>query len=201
MIPNYNLFDASNVLVTNADNDVTGITVTPSSGLTTTEAGGTATYTIVLTSQPAADVTIALSSTDTTEGTISQSSLTFTPANWNIPQTVTVTGVNDAVDDGDILYSISNAPATSADASYNGLDPIDVAVTNADGDTAGIIVTPITGRITTEGRRHDDLCGRAPVAADRRRHDRPELERYDRRHGQPVDASPSRPSTGTWRRP
>ena len=148
--PNYNLFDASNVLVTNADNDVTGITVTPSSGLTTTEAGGTATYTIVLTSQPAADVTIALSSTDTTEGTISQSSLTFTPANWNIPQTVTVTGVNDAVDDGDILYSISNAPATSADASYNGLDPIDVAVTNADGDTAGIIVTPITGRITTE---------------------------------------------------
>ena len=149
--PDYNLFDASNVLVTNADNDVTGITVTPSSGLTTTEAGGTATYTIVLTSQPSADVTIALSSTDTTEGTISQSSLTFTPANWNVPQTVTVTGVNDAVDDGDILYSISNAPATSADASYNGLDPIDAAVTNADGDTAGIIVTPITGRITTEG--------------------------------------------------
>ena len=149
--PDYNLFDASNVLVTNADNDVTGISVTPSSGLTTTEAGGTATYTIVLTSQPSADVTIALSSTDTTEGTISQSSLTFTPANWSVPQTVTVTGVNDAVDDGDILYSISNAPATSADASYNGLDPIDAAVTNADGDTAGIIVTPITGGITTEG--------------------------------------------------
>ena len=185
--PNYNLFDASNVLVTNADNDVTGITVTPSSGLTTTEAGGTATYTIALTSQPAADVTIALSSTDTAEGTVTPASLTFTPANWNIPQTVTVTGVNDAVDDGDIPYNIINAPATSADASYNGLDPIDVAVTNADGDTAGIIVTPITGRITTEGRRHDDLCGHAPVAADRRRHDWPELGRYDRRHRQPVE--------------
>ena len=118
--PNYNLFDAANVLVTNTDNDVTGITVTPTSGLTTTEAGGTATYTIVLTSQPTADVTIAVSSSDTTEGTVSPSSLTFTPANWNIPQTVTVTGVNDAVDDGDILYSIINAPATSADASYNG---------------------------------------------------------------------------------
>ena len=185
--PNYNLFDASNVLVTNADNDATGITVTPSSGLTTTEAGGTATYTIVLTSQPAADVTIALSSTDTTEGTISPSSLTFTPANWNIPQTVTVTGVNDAVDDGDILYSISNAPATSADASYNGLDPIDVAVTNADGDTVRHHRHADHRPDHDRRRRHDDLDGRAPVAADRRRHDRPELGRYDRRHRQPVD--------------
>ena len=73
-----------------------GITVTPTSGLTTTEAGGTATFTVVLTSRPVADVTIGLSSSDTTEGTVSPSSLTFTSANWNIPQTVTVTGVDDA---------------------------------------------------------------------------------------------------------
>ena len=61
-------------------------------------------------------MTIGLSSSDTTEGTVSPASLTFTPANWNAPQTVTVTGVNDAVDDGDIAYTIVTAPATSTDA-------------------------------------------------------------------------------------
>ena len=46
--------------MTNTDNDTAGITVTPTSGLTTTEAGGTATFTVVLTAQPTADVTIGL---------------------------------------------------------------------------------------------------------------------------------------------
>ena len=75
--------------------------MTPTSGLTTTEAGGTATFTVVLTAQPTADVTIGLSSSDTTEGTVSPASLTFTGANWNTPQTVTVTGVDDLLADGD----------------------------------------------------------------------------------------------------
>ena len=45
--------------------------ITPSSvsGVTTMEAGGTATCTVLLTSQPTANVTINLSSNDTTEGT------------------------------------------------------------------------------------------------------------------------------------
>ena len=47
------------VTVTNTDNDTAGITVTPTTGLTTTEAGGTATFTVVLNTQPTADVTIA----------------------------------------------------------------------------------------------------------------------------------------------
>ena len=56
----YDGVDASNVSVTNTDNDAAGITVTPTFGLTTTEAGGTATFTVVLASQPTADVTIAV---------------------------------------------------------------------------------------------------------------------------------------------
>ena len=55
----------------------------------------------MLNTQPTADVTIALSSSDTTEGTVLPASLTFTTANWNVAQTVTVTGVDDALDDGD----------------------------------------------------------------------------------------------------
>ena len=137
-------------VVTNTDNDTAGITVTPTSGLTTTEAGGTATFTVVLDAQPTADVTIGLSSSDTTEGTVSPASLTFTTANWNTAQTVTVTGVDDDLDDGDIAYSIVTAAATSADGNYNGINPADCRVTNTDNDASGITVTPTSGLTTTE---------------------------------------------------
>ena len=137
----YNGLTVADVSVSNTDNDTTGITVTPTSGLTTTEAGGgTATFTVVLASEPTANVTVGLSSSDTTEGTVSPASLTFTAANWSTPQTVTVTGVNDAVDDGDQSYTIVTAAATSSDATYSGLNAADVSVSDTDNDTAGITV-------------------------------------------------------------
>ncbi len=116
-----------------------GISVTPTSGLTTTEAGGTAQFSVVLTGAPSANVSIGISSSDTTEGTVSTSSLTFTTANWNTPQTVTVTGVDDTYVDGNIAYTIVTAPASSSDLNYNGLDPSDVSVTNTDNDTYNTI--------------------------------------------------------------
>ena len=61
---------------------------------------------MVLNAPPTDDVTIALSSSDPTEGTVAPASLTFTSGNWNVAQTATVTGVDDALDDGDIAYSI-----------------------------------------------------------------------------------------------
>ena len=110
-----------------------GITVYPTSGLVTTESGGTATFTVVLNTQPTANVTINLSSSDPTEGTVSPTSLTFTPSNWNIPQTVTITGVDDPVVDGNIAYTI-NLYSSSTDSDYNGLT-YTVSVTNNDNDT------------------------------------------------------------------
>ena len=136
--------------MTNTDNDTAGITVTPTSGLTTTEAGGTATFTVVLNSQPTANVTIGLSSSNTAEGTVGPASLTFTSVNWNVPQTVTVTGVNDVVVDGNVVYTIVTAAATSTDPDYNGVNASDVTVTNTDNDVAGITVTPTSGLTTTE---------------------------------------------------
>ena len=76
----------------------------------------------MLNTQPTADVTIALSSSDTTEGTVSPASLIFTTANWNVAQTVTVTGVDDAVVDGPIAYTIVTAAAVSTDPNYNGAE-------------------------------------------------------------------------------
>src|SRR5262249_61950982 len=99
--PNYGGLDAADVAAVNRGDDVPGIRVTPTTGLVTTEAGGTATFGVVLTSQPTADVTVTLSSSNPAEGTASVASLTFTPADWNVAQSVTVTGVDDFVADSD----------------------------------------------------------------------------------------------------
>ena len=112
-----------------------GVVITPPSKLRTSEAGGTSTFTINLLSAPTENVTISLASSDTAEGTVSPSSLIFTPANFRTPQAVTVTGVDDSLTDGDKTFTIVSAAAVSADMSYDGFDPDDVRVTNADNDT------------------------------------------------------------------
>ncbi|MBV9866090.1 MAG: family 16 glycosylhydrolase [Abitibacteriaceae bacterium] len=147
---NYNNLDAADVSVVNQDDDVAGIIVNPTAGLITTEAGGTATFTVKLSSQPTANVTLGLASSNVAEGTVFPASLTFTANNWSVPQTVTVTGVDDFVVDGNQPYTIITAPAVSADSNYNGLNPADVAVRNTDNDSAGITVTPTSGLVTTE---------------------------------------------------
>lgn len=151
----YNGRDAANVTATNADNDAAGITVNPTSGLQTSEAGASATFSVVLQSQPTANVTVALSSNDTTEGTVSPTSVTFTSANWNAPQVVTVAGVNDAIDDGDQGYTIVTAAAVSTDATYGGRNAADVSVTNIDNDAAAVTVLPTSGLQTTEANGTD----------------------------------------------
>ncbi|HRH31705.1 MAG TPA: carboxypeptidase-like regulatory domain-containing protein [bacterium] len=129
---------------------VPGITVSAISG-NTAEIGTTATFTVVLNTQPTADVTITLSSDDSSEGTLSTASLTFTDANWDTPQTVTVTGVDDFLDDGNIAYHAVLNAATSADGDYNGINPSDVNITNVDNDTAGFTVSAISGHTTESG--------------------------------------------------
>lgn len=137
---NYLGLNPDDVAVANADNEG-GITVSPTSGLVTTEGGGTNSFTVVLNTQPTADVTIGMSSSDPTEGAVSPASLTFTTGDWNTPQTVVVTGVDDFVDEGDIAYTIVTAAATSADTTYNGINPADVSGSNTDDDTAGLTVS------------------------------------------------------------
>lgn len=74
----------------------------------TTELGGTASFTLALNTQPSADVVIAISSDDTTEGVVSPASLTFTASNWNVAQSISVTGVDDNIHDGDLPDVVVN---------------------------------------------------------------------------------------------
>jgi len=154
--PEYSTMSVSNISVTNNDNDVAipaGITVTPTSGLITDEAGLQANFQVSLNSMPSADVTIGIASSDTTKGTVAPASHTFTSLNYATTQTVTITGVDDGDLDGAIAYMVTTSPATSVDADYNLLDASDVSVTNNDNEVpppAGVTVNPTSGLVTSE---------------------------------------------------
>ncbi|HYF00470.1 MAG TPA: LamG-like jellyroll fold domain-containing protein, partial [Planctomycetota bacterium] len=140
------------------------VAVTPSATpLVTTEAGGTATFNVVLTVQPTTDVVINVSTSDTTEGLVSCATatppvntpanslvLTFTSTNWNSAQTVTVTGVDDPARDGNINYTILVSIDPASDPAFTGESTPDPACVNNDNDTPGITVTP-TSLTTAEG--------------------------------------------------
>lgn len=131
----YNALAVANVVVNIADNDIAGITVSPTT-IAATEGGATGSFTVVLTSQPSADVSIGL--TPDAQTTISTGTLTFTSANWNVAQTVTVTAVDDGFVEGAHVATITTAAAVSADLNYNGINTPDVTVNITDNDAVGV---------------------------------------------------------------
>ena len=129
------------VLVFNTDNDTAGFEVSEASG-PTGEDGQTATFTVRLRTEPSDDVTISFSSSDTGEGALGQTNLTFTALNWDSFQTVTLTGQDDELADGNQPYLVTFGASTSNDANYNGITPASVNVLNLDDDSAGFIILP-----------------------------------------------------------
>ncbi len=139
-----------------------GITIDPVA-VTTTDAGhgvvvskasvtvadndDTATYTVVLTSQPAGNVVITPTSGGTTTATVAPLSLTFTNTNWNTPQTVTITGK------GAGSTSINHVVSTSADTTnYPTTTSIPaVAVTVTSTAAPGVTVAPTSLALTELG--------------------------------------------------
>ncbi len=138
----YNAIAIAHVTARVNDDETAGVTVT-SSALSVPE-GGSADYTLMLTSQPSADVTVNLSRLDHRVATASPTRLTFTTSDWRTARTVTVRGVQDP-DANPVSIKLSHR-AKSADPAYNEvrIDVVDVTVT--DDDTAGMTVTP--GRLT-----------------------------------------------------
>lgn len=132
--------------VTITDDDSPGGLVNPTSGLVTDEAGGSDSFTVVLSSAPGAEVMIPVVSSNAAEGTTDVNMVRFDIANWDVPQPVNVIGAADGVVDGDQAYTINVGPAQSNDMAWDGLVFPSVAVTNLDLDTA---VTLVTGPTST----------------------------------------------------
>ena len=134
------------VSVTTADDDVAGFTVTETEGSTgVDESGSTDLFAVVLNAQPNSDVVFAISSSDTGEATVT-SSLTFTSANWDTPQNVTVTGVDDDIIDGSqISTSTISIIGAISDDNFDAVADQTVSVTTTDDDVAGFTIAETSG--------------------------------------------------------
>ena len=146
----YDALADQSVTVSITENDVVGVTISPTT-LTVTEGDSTGLdYTVVLTSKPAGDVIVAISghaSTDvsiTGAGLSSDNKLTFTTANWNTAQTVTVKAAED--DDGvtDADVTLTHAISSDDDTDYNALANQSVTVSITENDVVGVTINPTT---------------------------------------------------------
>ncbi len=110
--------------------------------LSAVEGESTEPVSIVLDAQPDSDVTFELSLSNVVEASLSTETITFTPENWDDPQTVTILATEDLLDDGDIEVTLDFGSAISDDIRYSGLVPPSVMATIVDDDeTAGNILT------------------------------------------------------------
>ena len=143
----------ANLTLPITDNDTPIVKITETGGTTKIgEGGATDSYTVVLTSQPAAKVTVtALSDAQSDVGSAGGNpiALNFTPDNWNVPQLVNVQAVDDAVPEGTHSSTIAHQ-VTSTDPIYNQIETASVTAQITDNDTAGVTITP-PNTAATEG--------------------------------------------------
>ncbi|MDC8831193.1 hypothetical protein [Alteromonas gilva] len=119
--------------------------------LYTNEDGTAITYQVVLDQAPSTGETVTVTPTsgDVTEGTVS-GALNFTDANWDTPQTVTISpGASGDGNDGDVMYTITHpTTASGGTTSFNGApsSPGDVTVTNINIEASTtILMNPASG--------------------------------------------------------
>ena len=141
---------AASVSVTLTDDDERGITVSPEALIVTEAAGSTHTaiYTVKLNSQPTeGNVLVVVASADTNVATVpvgNAATLTFNSDNWETAQNVTVTGLDDDIDQAENADKTTTITHRSSGADYEGLDVVNLRVTVTDDDvTLGNVI--ITG--------------------------------------------------------
>ncbi|MDH5721370.1 MAG: T9SS type A sorting domain-containing protein, partial [Spirochaetia bacterium] len=153
---NYNNLDPADVAVTNDDDDiVAGVTFSLAS-ISMTEGGINETYTVVLNTVPTGDVVINITSADIINGVnIDKPFLTFTPVDWNIQQTVTISAIDDNIVEGIHVVSINHDinTALTLDIDYDSIAGTlpDISVTIADNDISpydGVVIPPDTAKIS-----------------------------------------------------
>ena len=92
------------------DDDESGLTVSPPA--LTIDEGDDGAYTVVLKSKPPGNVDVSVSGTAGTDLTLSTPSLTFTPSDWNVAQTVTVIAGQDGDESDDMEMLTHTASRT-----------------------------------------------------------------------------------------
>lgn len=94
--------------------------------------GGTDTFTVKLSAQPSASVTVPLFVSNPAQASVFPSSITFTTANWNSPQTVTVAGIDDLMYGVAGSFTVNLGPSSSPDLLAQNITGSTVSISNRD---------------------------------------------------------------------
>lgn len=141
--------------VTIFDDDFAGVEIIETAGDTiVTEGGATDTFTITLTAEPTSDVTITFDVG--TQVTFAPNPLVISPANWNVPQTVTVTAVDDPVIEG--AHSATVGFTFTGDANFAVITPnsISIVVDIIDNDNPAVLLVESGGNTAVVEGVSDD---------------------------------------------
>ena len=131
----YDAVSIDAVTVTITEDDEAGVTLSASA--LTLEEGGSGHYTVVLDSQPTEEVTVAIRGASG-DVTASPASLTFTRANYNTAQTVTVTA---ATDDDAVTEPAVTLTHNASGGEYGAVRIGTVTVTIREDDEAGVTLS------------------------------------------------------------
>lgn len=131
------------------DDDQAGVRIVESAAATRILEGGTETYEVFLTSQPQSDVTVTLNLAPGSTVTPNQTTVTFTPSNFDTPQTVTLSLADNIIPDQSRIETITHA-VTSADVNYNSIAVTNVNIEVIDTDLGGFSINVSDGLTVTE---------------------------------------------------
>ena len=128
------------VVSINDDDDSIGVKISKTS--LTIEEGSSDTYTVVLNTQPAGDVTVTIGGNSGTDVSLDKTTLTFTDQDWETAQTVTVTAEHDGdgADEDDVI--LTHTAASADDSDYDGISVDSVTVSITDDDKPGVVIHP-----------------------------------------------------------
>lgn len=115
------------------------------------------TYDISLLSKPSSNVTLAISRPAAFEATSSAYVYTFTPEDWNVPQTVTLTSANNNIYEGTHSANFIHTVLTSTDANYAPGNQYIFPVNMEDTDNPGILLTLPNGALNVTEFGIDDM--------------------------------------------
>lgn len=169
----YGLTPSQTISVRKIDNELASFVIQQSAGSTVVNESGTIdTIRISLTSRPVGTVVVQIASDDASEVRLSPTVLTFTASNWNIAQSVNVTGIDDLLADGNQTANITvSVNAALSQGAYSSTPAVTILSTTVDNEIAGLIISQTDGTtVVSEAGSSDTVAIRlasAPIGTVR----------------------------------
>ena len=153
---------AIHTLTIGDDDEGPGVTVSPTS-LRLVEGGANGAYTVVLNTDPEAEVAVVVDTGNVDSVTVSTDVLAFTSENWNVPQTVVVSALDDPDGAGEraTLFHTVSGYGDVATASA-----VEVTVADDDDDLADTVVSIVAGPAIVEGGLAEFTVSATPLPED-----------------------------------